>query len=47
MLKGFNAGLSFLVFEDVDVGVAAVVVDEYDKVQGFFDRFGGERSTGV
>jgi len=32
MLKGFNTSFGFRIFENVDMGVTAVVIDENDEV---------------
>jgi hypothetical protein len=32
MLNGFDTSLGFLVFEDIGVGVTAVIIDEDDKM---------------
>jgi hypothetical protein len=32
MLEGFNAGFGFLVFEDIDVGIATIIINKEDEI---------------
>jgi hypothetical protein len=42
VLKSFNPGLGFLVFENLDEGVAAAFMNENDEMGGSLNRFGGK-----